>query len=100
MTVFVYVNTAKQVGDKDHVKVFASTDAAETWFEENDPEGWRLNMRFSNEPDGPQDGLRNACYRGALGPLADSWLALAGMNGRRPSRPAQRDRRSLLSHAK
>ena len=39
MTVFVYVNTAKQVGDKDHIKVFASEDAAETWFEENDPEG-------------------------------------------------------------
>ncbi|MET4201872.1 hypothetical protein [Bradyrhizobium sp. LA6.12] len=38
MTVFVYVNTAKQVGDVDHIKVFASVDAAETWFEENDPE--------------------------------------------------------------
>ena len=30
MTVFVYVNTSKQVGDVDHVKVFATTDAAET----------------------------------------------------------------------
>src|SRR5258707_14694184 len=39
MTVFVYVNTAKQVGDADHVKVFANVDAAEKWFEENDPEG-------------------------------------------------------------
>ncbi|MFB9267509.1 hypothetical protein ACFFWD_30930 [Bradyrhizobium erythrophlei] len=39
MTVFVYVNTSKQVGDKEHVKVFASQDAAEKWFEENDPEG-------------------------------------------------------------
>jgi hypothetical protein len=29
MTVFVYVNTAKQVGDKDHIKVFANQDAAE-----------------------------------------------------------------------
>ena len=38
MTVFVYVNTSKQVGDAEHVKVFATTDAAE-WFEENDPEG-------------------------------------------------------------
>jgi hypothetical protein len=38
MTVFVYVNTRKQVGDAEHVKVFA-TDAAEKWFEENDPEG-------------------------------------------------------------
>ncbi|WP_167561361.1 hypothetical protein [Bradyrhizobium sp. AS23.2] len=39
MTVFVYVNTRKHVGDKDHIKMFASQDAAETWFEENDPEG-------------------------------------------------------------
>jgi hypothetical protein len=28
-----------QVGDPEHVKVFANQDAAETWFEENDPEG-------------------------------------------------------------
>ncbi|MET4211476.1 hypothetical protein [Bradyrhizobium sp. LA2.1] len=38
-TVFVYANIAKQVGDKDHIKVFASQDAAEAWFVENDPEG-------------------------------------------------------------
>jgi hypothetical protein len=33
MTVFlfVYVNTSKQVGDKDHIKVFANIDAAKTW---------------------------------------------------------------------
>ena len=28
MTVFVYVNTSTQIGDKDHVKVFANVDAA------------------------------------------------------------------------
>ena len=39
MTVFVYVNTRKQVGDAEHIKVFATTDAAETWFEQNDAEG-------------------------------------------------------------
>jgi hypothetical protein len=39
MTVLVYVNTSKQVGDVDHIKVFANSDAAETWFAENDPEG-------------------------------------------------------------
>ena len=39
MTVFIYVNTSKQVGDADHLKVFANVDAAEKWFEENDPEG-------------------------------------------------------------
>ena len=25
MTVWIYVNTSKQVGDKDHLKVFAKT---------------------------------------------------------------------------
>jgi hypothetical protein len=39
MTVLIYVDTSKQVGDPDHLKVFANQDAAETWFEENDPEG-------------------------------------------------------------
>jgi len=37
MTVFFYVNTSKQVGDVDHIKVFATTDAAEKWFEERIP---------------------------------------------------------------
>jgi hypothetical protein len=27
----INVDTNKQVGDKDHLKVFASQDAAETW---------------------------------------------------------------------
>jgi hypothetical protein len=35
MTVWIYVNTSKQVGDKDHL----NEDAAETWLQENDPEG-------------------------------------------------------------
>ena len=39
MTVFVYVNTSKQVGDVDHITVFANLDAAEKWFEENEHEG-------------------------------------------------------------
>jgi hypothetical protein len=39
LTVLIYVNTSKQVGDPEHIKVFADQDAAEKWFEENDPEG-------------------------------------------------------------
>jgi hypothetical protein len=39
MTVWVYVDTSKQVGDEDHLKAFADTDAAEACFAENDPEG-------------------------------------------------------------
>ena len=39
MTVWIYINTSKQVGDPDHVKVFANEEAAQAWFDENDPEG-------------------------------------------------------------
>jgi hypothetical protein len=38
-TVLIYVDTSKDVGDVDHLKVFASEEAAENWFAENDPEG-------------------------------------------------------------
>jgi hypothetical protein len=37
MTVLIYVNTSKQVGDPEHLKVFANADAAETWLQENEP---------------------------------------------------------------
>jgi hypothetical protein len=39
MKVWIYVDTSKQVGDKDHLKVFESEDAANAWFAERDPEG-------------------------------------------------------------
>jgi hypothetical protein len=47
MTVLIYVNTSEQVGDPEHLKVFANADAAETWFEENDPEGVAFEYEVS-----------------------------------------------------
>jgi hypothetical protein len=38
-TVLIYVDTSKQVGDVDHLKVFANEEAAEKRFAGNDPEG-------------------------------------------------------------
>jgi hypothetical protein len=38
-TVWIYVDTNKEVGDPDHLKVFAEEIAANRWFEEHDPEG-------------------------------------------------------------
>jgi hypothetical protein len=38
-TVWIYVDTSKDVGDKDHLRVFASEVAAEAWFAKHDPEG-------------------------------------------------------------
>lgn len=37
--VWIYVDTNKQVGDVDHLKVFATSDAANEWFTTNDTEG-------------------------------------------------------------
>jgi hypothetical protein len=38
-TVWVYVDTSRDVGDADHLKVYATEVAAEEWLRENDPEG-------------------------------------------------------------
>jgi hypothetical protein len=38
-TVWVYVNTSKEVGDVDHLKVVATEEAAAKWLAENDPDG-------------------------------------------------------------
>ncbi|UGA46678.1 hypothetical protein HU230_0011800 [Bradyrhizobium quebecense] len=37
--VWVYVNTSAQVGDVDHLEIFASEEAANNWLAEHDPEG-------------------------------------------------------------
>lgn len=50
MTVWVYVDTSKQVGDEDHVRVFASADAARDWFTDNDTEGVAFAYPLMNEP--------------------------------------------------
>jgi len=39
MSVWIYVDTNKQVGDPDHLKVFDSQEVANAWFAANDPEG-------------------------------------------------------------
>jgi hypothetical protein len=38
-TVWIYYDTSKQMGDVDHLKVFATGDDADAWFAEHDPEG-------------------------------------------------------------
>jgi hypothetical protein len=47
-TVWIYVDTNKEVGDRDHLKVFANRDAADEWLKDNDPEG----IPFGYEVDG------------------------------------------------
>jgi hypothetical protein len=37
-------------GDAEHIKAFASVDAAEKWFEENDPEGVAFEYEVLERP--------------------------------------------------
>ena len=37
--VWIYVDTNHQVGHPDHLKVFATPEAADQWLQKNDPEG-------------------------------------------------------------
>jgi hypothetical protein len=39
MTVWIYIDTSKQVGAPDHLKVFADPEIARRWFERFDSEG-------------------------------------------------------------
>ena len=64
MTVWVYVNTSKHVGDRDHVKVFAKADAGKRGFRKTTRKASRSNTRFWSEPLRLDHlyGLR--CWRG------------------------------------
>ncbi len=37
--VWIHVDTNKEIGDRDHLKVFATPELAKEWIKENDPEG-------------------------------------------------------------
>jgi hypothetical protein len=39
MTVWIYVDTNKDVNDPERVRVFADEAAADRWFADNDPKG-------------------------------------------------------------
>ena len=51
MTVWIYVDTSKEVGDADHLKVFANEDVANAWFRDN--ESGRRSLRISHHPIRP-----------------------------------------------
>ena len=48
-TVWIYVDTSKEVGDIDHLKVFATSELADEWFKENDPEGVAFEYEVMEE---------------------------------------------------
>ena len=48
-TVWIYVDTSKDVGDRDHLKVFADEAAAEAWFTDHDPQGVAFEYKVEGE---------------------------------------------------
>ena len=71
MSVFVYVNTSKKVGDPDHLKVFANADAAEAWFAENDLEGVAFEYEVTDRQRKPR-GLATRCRMSQPKPAAQT----------------------------
>jgi hypothetical protein len=49
-TVCASVDTSKRVGDRDHLKLFATEDAANEWFRDNDPEGVAFEYPIIGQP--------------------------------------------------
>ena len=39
MTVWIYVDPSKRIGDPDHLKVFHNPSRAQAWFTDHDPQG-------------------------------------------------------------
>jgi hypothetical protein len=56
-TVWIYVDTNKDVGDPDHLKVFATPEVADEWFKDSDPEGVVLGYEVVGE-EAPHRSLR------------------------------------------
>jgi hypothetical protein len=58
-TVWIYVDTSKQVGDVGQLKVFANPDVADEWLKANDPEGvafqYKVESASEEHDDTPLD---------------------------------------------
>jgi len=50
MTVWIYVDTSEQVGDTNHLKVFADAAAADRWFAKYDLEGVAFEYDVLRQP--------------------------------------------------
>lgn len=59
-TVWIYVDTNHEVGDRDHLKVFADSDAADGWLEKHDPEGVAFRYEVEGLPAVARDQERIA----------------------------------------
>ena len=49
-SVWIYVDTNMEVGDPEHLQVFADEGAAEAWFHDHDPEGVAFEYPVKADP--------------------------------------------------
>ena len=56
MKVFVYLSAWKKVGDVDHIKVFATAEAARNWLREHDPKGSVLEQEVNDSAAEAESG--------------------------------------------
>ena|SRR5215216_1141239 len=49
----IYVDTDKEVGDVDHLKVFAREELADAWLAEHDPEGKAFSYSVGSQLASP-----------------------------------------------
>src|SRR5205814_8368182 len=63
MTVWIYVDTSKNVGDKDHLKVFANQHAADEWFKKHDVAGTAFGYEIMSPDMKPHvaQAYKDAC---------------------------------------
>lgn len=65
---WIYVDTNHNVGHPDHLKVFATPEDADEWFQKNDPEGvafgYELIGDFVPEESGPERSAGSADQHG------------------------------------
>jgi hypothetical protein len=69
MTVFVYVNTSKEVGDRDHLKVFENADAAETGSRKTTLKASRSSTTSSNNVAQPLDVWLSSAHTETRAPV-------------------------------
>jgi hypothetical protein len=68
-------DTSKQVGDVNHLQVFASPEAADKWFAEYDSEGvaYEYPVTTRTSPFPRRSIARVSCLRSDFAPLTFSW---------------------------
>jgi hypothetical protein len=85
-TVWIYVDTSKEVGDVDHLTVLRAKTLPKPGLRRTTRKALPLSMRFWNEPHWPPDRLRDgsdlgagdylACAGVAVGPPTEATLVL------------------------